>query len=64
MAWISEAKWPYPDVIMNNPENISRDRHESKEHAICVCEMLISHGFGGNCVIFPISTRVYDEEDV
>jgi len=62
MKWISEAKWPYPDVKMNNSENTSTDNHETKQHALDVVEMLETYGFGGDGNVFPVSTRVYNDE--
>lgn len=60
MAWISEAKWPDTQVRLNS---ISTDRHETEEHALTVTQMLERDGFGGEGKIFPIETRVYNEED-
>jgi len=63
MTWISEAKWPYPQVNLGNTGNISTDKHETKGHAFDVIEMLQTYGFGGDGEIFPIETRVYNDED-
>lgn len=63
MTWVSIAKWPYPQVRLGNGDNTSADNHDTKEQAISVIQRLELEGFGGNGMIFPIETYVFELSD-
>lgn len=56
--WLSCAEWP--NGLVNNVsgegENITKDRHDTKEQAEAVCSLLEVRGFGGERCHFPVRT--------
>ncbi len=63
MTFKSIAVWPDTIRVGNViGKNESSDTHRSKEEAEGVCVMLERHGFGGDGKVFPLSTRVEEEE--
>lgn len=58
--WQSWAEWP--DGLVNNTsgegKNCSVDRHDTREQAQAVCDMLRRNGFGGERCHFPVKTWV------
>jgi len=62
MKYKSIAVWPRESGInLGNTNNESEDTHSSKEEAEGVCALLEKYGFGGDCKVFPLSTRVEEQ---
>ena len=60
----SNALWPVKSRIFNEyGNNESKDYHYSKEVAQSVCDMLESHGCGGEGEIFPLKTWIGDNNE-
>lgn len=58
-GWLSRAEWP--NGIVSGPvkgDNTTGDRHDTREQAQGVCDLLRRHGFGGAGLIFPMRTWV------
>lgn len=56
--WKSCAEWPAGHIVGAEPENVTTDEHETKEHAEAVCAMLRREGLGGERCHFPVRTWV------
>lgn len=57
--YTSIAVWPADaGLCLGNSSNESRDTHPTFGHAAAVCRLLRERGFGGDGVIFPVSTHV------
>ncbi len=54
--YTSNAKWPKGTCDFSN--NISTDKHGTKEQAEGICRMLEEGGFGLDGKVFPIKTWV------
>jgi hypothetical protein len=55
----SIAVWPDTIRVGNEVgKNESEDVHETREQAEGVCRLLRRDGYGGERMIFPLSTRV------
>lgn len=57
-VWESCAKWPATVVGLGDPDNVSRDKHSTREAAETVCRMLVRDGFGGDHKVFPLKVWV------
>ena len=53
----SNAQWPIGTLNGHNYD-ISTDRHDTKEAAQAVCDMLSKNGFGGDKKVFPVMVWV------
>ena len=51
----SIAVWP--EGTVSDPDNESKDKHDTEGQASAVCSMLERNGFGGDGKVFPLSTR-------
>lgn len=52
----SVARWP--EGVLGFSDNISTDKHYTREQAIAVCKLLEVEGFGGEGKIFPVKVWV------
>lgn len=59
----SNALWPQGVCSSMYGDNISSDKHNTREEAEGVCRALKREGFGGGCKHFPIRTWVSGIQD-
>ncbi len=60
----SIARWPKGvGISLGNIDNESDDTHTTREQAEAICWRLKREGFGGNGLIFPLSTRVEEVKE-
>lgn len=58
--WMSCARWPHKHGFQND---LTTDKHDTKEAAQAVCDMLMLHGLGGDRIHFPFETWVEPSDD-
>lgn len=54
--WYSIADWGEYTIFNGRQDNLTHDRHGSKEAAEAVCRLLARNGFGGERCVFPVRT--------
>jgi len=60
--WQSCAEWPPGHIIGADPENVTTDKHWTREEAEAVCRLLEEEGLGGERIHFPVRTWVDEIE--
>ena len=54
--WYSIADWGEYDLINGRTDNVTYDKHFTREAAEGVCQLLRKNGFGGRKEVYPVKT--------
>ena len=58
LGFRSCAEWPPGHIYFAERPNTTTDRHDTREQAEAVCEMLQARGLGGERIHFPVKTWI------